>query len=111
MISAMRIAARWIPLGLLVVGLPLSRPVRADAPAPEGTEAVALHEGRSKEVPARFGSQVVCDDPSVAHGEIRGEKFVLVAGRSGTTLCAVRFDGASSGVYAVTVTPAPPETK
>jgi hypothetical protein len=107
----MRIPAWLAPLGLLLLAPPFTAPARADAPIPEGTEEIALFEGRATQVPARFGSQVVCDDPAVAHGEIRDEKFFLVAGRVGKTLCGVRFNGVASGVYAVTVKPAPPDSK
>ncbi len=85
-----------------LLSLASSAAARADA-LPEGTELMTLHAGEVKPLEARDGSQIVCDDPSVVHGEIVSEKFVLVAGHEGQTMCAVRFDGQSRAIYLVTV--------
>jgi hypothetical protein len=89
---------------LLALAAPLAR---ADAPPlPEGTEPLKLFEGDAKEIPGMPGSQVVCDDPTVARGDVANDKFVLVAVHPGQTLCAVRYNGANRGIYQVTVRPA-----
>jgi len=75
----------------------------ADAP-PEGTIKLKMVEGETQSLNARNGSQVVCDDPGVAHADVKNDQLVLVAGHAGETLCGVRFDGANRGVYLVTVT-------
>jgi hypothetical protein len=95
---------RHICLAALVVALS-SIPSLADGPPapPADATPLKLHEGESKAIPTRNGAQAVCDDPAVAHSEIRDDGLVLVGGSVGQTLCGVRFAGANRALYAVTV--------
>jgi hypothetical protein len=70
---------------------------------PEGTQHATLAPGEALPIPVPGGTQVMCDDPNVARGDVQGEAVVILAVGPGTTLCGARLAGAPRGLWQVEV--------
>ena len=89
---------RLLPL-LLIAGA-------AVAEDPQGTKAVQLEVGKTEQIEAPAGSNILCDDPSVVSPEFTpdGNNYALRAHKPGTTLCGVWLGNMKpGGLYRVTV--------
>lgn len=102
---------RTLRFASLLCALAVAAAARADED-PAGTQALELEVGSAKVIPAPDGSRVLCDDGSVAAGEVTGGNFKVRGLRPGTTLCGVRQPGElPGGLYRVTVIPAKEKEK
>ena len=78
-------------------------PPLPDGGLPEGAVQVHLEVGQSYPLAIPGGTQVICDDPSVAKSEFGDSAIVLRAEGPGATLCGARLAGAPKGLWYVVV--------
>lgn len=78
---------------------PPKPPKPAEAPAGE----LRIEVGKQQPLELPGGTQVICDDASIAHAEFTADAIVLAGVKPGTTDCGARLNGSVKGFWKVTV--------
>jgi hypothetical protein len=114
---SLRVCSLLFALALGPLG---SLPVRAEEPEAEPVpkpppesgkkktprlsgSTILLAVGDAQRLDLPGGTQIICDDPEVASGDVEGDAVVIKGHKRGTTSCGARLAGTSKGLWKVTV--------